>query len=145
MDHVASLTERCQLVVRAVAGIMVEVSTGQYHWRPPALYQDVLCRPSHAPASAIAPALPAPIPPPSVAEVEDLLHMGTPTMLAAPPCPYEAYLVRELDPVDRVQEHVLRADRHQAPPSEASGCGVPGIMGSALLRSVPGRASHGGI
>jgi hypothetical protein len=34
MDHVASLAERCQLVKRAVAGIMVEVSTGQYHWRP---------------------------------------------------------------------------------------------------------------
>jgi hypothetical protein len=37
MDHVASLAKRRQVVERAVAGIMVEVSTGQYHWRPSAL------------------------------------------------------------------------------------------------------------
>ena len=56
VNHVAALAECGQLVKRAVAGIMVEVSTGQYHRCPPALDQDILHRSSHAPSPAIAPA-----------------------------------------------------------------------------------------
>ena len=67
VEHVAALAERCELVKRTVARIMVKVRTGQDHRCPPALYQNVFRRPSHAPAPAIAPALPVPIPPPSVA------------------------------------------------------------------------------
>lgn len=33
-------------------------------------------------------------------------------MLASAPCPYEAHMVRELRPIDRVQKHVLGSDRH---------------------------------
>jgi hypothetical protein len=36
-------------------------------------------------------------------------------MLAAPPCPHEADMVRELRPFDRVQEHVLGTDRIRLP------------------------------
>jgi len=145
VEHVAALTERCELMQRAVARIMVEVRTGQDHRCPPSLQQDVLRRPSYAPALAIAPALPAPVPPPPVAKVEDLLPVRTSTMLAVSPCPHEAYLVRELRPVDRVQEHVLGADRHQASPSEASGFAVQRIMEPPSLQSALGRALHDGI
>jgi hypothetical protein len=66
-------------------------------------------------------------------------------MLAAPPCPHEADMVRELRPVDRVQEHVLGTDRHQAADPSMLDCGLSGIMRLTSQRSAPGRAWHDGI
>jgi len=37
VEHVAALAERCELVKRTVARIMIEVRTGQDHRCPPAL------------------------------------------------------------------------------------------------------------
>lgn len=102
MDHVAALAQRRQLVERAVAGIMVEVSAGQHHRRPGAESQDVFRGPSHASALAVAPAMPLPVPPSSIPQMEHPLPMRASTMLASAPCPHETHMVRELRPVDRV-------------------------------------------
>lgn len=69
-------------------------------------------------------------------------------MLAAPPCPHEAYLVRELDPVERVQEHVLRGIgiRRPLPKRQVAEC--PALWGQRAVerRMVAfeelGRLSH---
>lgn len=142
MEYVATLTQRRELVERAVTRIMVEVRAGQHHRRPSTLRQDVFCRSSCAPPLPVAPAMPFPVPPSSVPEMEYFLPMGAPAMLASAPCPHKANMVGELRPVDRVQKHVLGSDRHQASPSEAPGCGAPSITEPALQRSAPGRAWH---
>lgn len=90
------------VVERTVAGVMVEVRTGQHHRSPGTLQQDVLGWPSHAPALAVAPAASFPIPPSSIPQMKYPLSMRAPTMLAATFCPHEAHVVRKLRPVDRV-------------------------------------------
>lgn len=119
VEHVASLAERRELVQRTVAGIMIEVCAGQYNRRPSPLQQNVLRRPSHASTLTVAPVTPVPVPPSPIPQMEYLLLMRAPAMLAAPPCPHEAHMVRKLRPIDWVQEHVFGSDRHQASPSKA--------------------------
>jgi hypothetical protein len=51
-------------------------------------------------------------------------------MFAGAPCPHEAYMTRELWPVDRVQKHVLGSDRHQSFLSGAASCGTVGVTGA---------------
>ncbi len=113
VDHVTALAERGELVERAVAGIVVEMCAGQHHRRPGAVSQDVAGRPSHPPALAITPAQPFLIPPAAVAEVEDAFPVRASAMLAAPAGAYEADMMGQLRPVDRVKEDMLSADRHQ--------------------------------
>ena len=113
MDHVAALTKGSQLVKSAVTRIVVEVRTGQDHRCPPAISENVLGWSLYPSTVAIAPVLTASVPPSPIAKVEHLLPMRTSAMLASSPCPDEAHKVRELRPVNWIQEDVLRADRHE--------------------------------
>ena len=97
----------------AITRIVIEVRAGQHHWCPPALDQDVLGRSSYPSPGAVAPVLPAPVPPSTVAKVENSLPVRTPAMLAAPTCSHEPNKMRELWPVDGIQKDVLRADWHE--------------------------------
>lgn len=94
VNHVAALAERCQLVKRAVAGIMIEMRAGQDHRCPFSHLKDVLSRSTNTPAVAVTPIRPAFVPPASVSEVEDPLPMWAPAMFAASACPYEADQMR---------------------------------------------------
>lgn len=56
VDHVAALAERCQLVQRTVARVMVEMCAGEHHRCPFAYTEDVFRRPpTNTPTDAIAP------------------------------------------------------------------------------------------
>ena len=113
MNHVTALAKRRQVPKCAIAGIMVEMRTGEHHGRPSALDKNVFRWSSHAPTPAVPPAQPGPVPPASVAQMKDLLSVRTRAMLASSLCPDEANELRELRPVDRVQKHMFGADRHQ--------------------------------
>lgn len=97
MDHVTALAERGELVERAVAGIMVQMRTGQHHRCPCAVGQDVLGWASHQPALAVAPVQPTSIPPAAVAEVEDAFPVRAAAMPAAPTGTHEADMMGQLD------------------------------------------------
>jgi hypothetical protein len=142
VEHVAALAQRRQLMERAVTGVVVEVRAGQYHRRPSTVYQNVLGRPSHAATLPVAPTMPLAVPPSSVPEMKYSLSVRPPAMFAGASCPHKTNMMRELRPVDRVQEHVLGSDRHQASPSEAPGCRALGITEPALRQSTPDRAWH---
>ena len=139
MDHVAALAKGGKLVKGAIARVVVEVRTGQHHRCPPALDQDILGWPSYPSAAAVAPVPPAFVPPASVTKVKDLLSMRTPTMLASPTCPHKPNKVRELWPVNWVQEDVLRADGHEAQIRSAL-VGALGLIAATMTQRVRDRA-----
>jgi hypothetical protein len=60
-------------------------------------------------------------------------------MLASSPCPNEADVARQLWPVDRIQEYMFGADRHQTSNAATLGRERPGIM-ATLQQTVHGRA-----
>ena len=128
----AALAERGHPVERTVARIMVQVGTGQHHWRPQALDQDVLGWAPHTPPLAVAPAEPLAVPPASIAEMENPLSMRTATMLAAPRCPHEADMIGQLWPVDRIQVYMFRTDRHQASDPALAECDDPADSDAAV-------------
>ena len=132
VDHVAALAERCHLVERAVAGIVIEVRTGQHHRCPQPLNKYVLCGTSHTPPLPAAPAKPLAVPPPPISQMEDPLTMGATAMLASASCPNETDMMRQLRPVDRIQEHMFGTDRHQTSDPVAGDRDAPAVSEAAV-------------
>lgn len=115
VDHVAALAERRELPEVAIGGIVVEVRAGQHHGCPPAVQEDVLAWTLYPAPAAIAPMQTIWIPPPTVAQMEDPAPMRSAAVLAAAAGPLEADEPRDVRPINRVEEGVLRTDRHLRP------------------------------
>ena len=127
MAHMASLAERSEVARPVVAGVMVQVGAcqndtsgadhrGSTDAGEPGLYalQYDGCRQVTDP-----PPLPIPptsrilIPPAPIAEVENVLPVRTPAMLAAPLGTGEPDKVGQLAPIDRVEPAMFACNRHR--------------------------------
>lgn len=124
--HVASLAERGQVTRAVVAGVVVEMRTGQDHagaaerqGRRDAC-QAGLCadhgrgarqRP-YPPAPAITPAGAGVVPPGAIAQMHDVAPVRPSAMLALPLGAVEADQRGQLTPVDRVEPAMFARDRH---------------------------------
>lgn len=113
MNHVASLTKRSQLLEATVAWIVMEMRARQNHRGPPAHVEDIIGWTTNPPALPVPPIATFRVPPPSVTHVKDALQMSPTTMLAAAFGTDKPNEVRNMPPIDRVEENMLRTDRHR--------------------------------
>ena len=114
VDHVAALTERGEIGVRVVGGVVVAVSRGQHHPGPTQVPENVggPGHDAHPSATPVTPRGGRRVPPAAIAEVDHGLPVWSPTTLASAPGAPEPDRDRELRPVNRVEEAMLAPDRH---------------------------------
>jgi len=113
MEHVAALTESGKVAWAIVGGIVIKVCASE---------DDVgaakrcsvseqrrrnLCgSPAVAPASLVG------VPPNAVAQMFDMTQVRSPALLATTTSALEAYVTRQLVPVDRVEPALVETDGH---------------------------------
>ena len=105
VEHVPALTERGEVAVRVVGGVVVPVCRRQHHAGRTDLTEqvDAAGPPTETTARAIAPSARLRIPPAAIAQADDTLEVRLATALTAPARAAEADHGRELGPVDRVE------------------------------------------
>ena len=114
VQHVAALAERAEVSRAIVAGVMVEMRSGQEDpgGEPPLIAGEGFRKLPQRAAAAVAPHACILVPPAPIAEVEDHATVRAAALLAAPFCATKPDRGRDLRPVDRVQPAILGADRH---------------------------------
>jgi hypothetical protein len=114
MVHVAALTERGEVLVRVVAGVVVAMRGRKHHPGRAQTSKVLEARQALESVSPpIAPAAGRGIPPASVAQMVDRLPVRPSASLAGASRPLEADHGGELRPVDWIIEAVLAPDRHR--------------------------------
>lgn len=126
MAHVTGLAQRRQIARPVVAGIVIEMRAGQDHAGPAERLRRCDARQAglrmdhrggagqapHPPAPPVAPARGAIVPPGPVAEMDDVVAMRSPAMLAPSLGSAEPDQRGEFAPVDRIEPAMFARDRH---------------------------------